>query len=163
MALAPGAKGFCHVDCKFISEEKGWACEKNIKCYDQNKYIHVALYNSGSDSTKVINIPLQEGVSINQKADPIEFTKGGKTIKDLNDAAISGGLLPNQYAITVSRDHKLSIFLKDAKGAFNIGKQISNNVGVLQSQVAELDKLKIEKAAKADKKGNKNAKSAAEE
>ena len=148
MALAPGAKGFCHVDCKFISEEKGWACEKNIKCYDQNKYIHVALYNSGSDSTKVINIPLQEGVSINQKADPIEFTKGGKTIKDLNDAAISGGLLPNQYAITVSRDHKLSIFLKDAKGAFNIGKQISNNVGVLQSQVAELDKLKIEKAAK---------------
>jgi chromosome segregation ATPase len=148
MALAPGAKGFCHVDCKYVDDKVGWQCDKDkIACYDQNQYINVALYNSGSDATKIINIPLQDGVRIDRTKSPIEFTKNGSATKDLNDGSISGGLLPSQYAITVSPDRKLNIFLKTG-GTFNTSKPLNVNVGTMRTQLADLKKITDEKAAK---------------
>ena len=105
----PGDRGFCTTKCTYKDTATGWVCDTHV-CVEEG-VLSVTVQESGA-SSRIINIPLKKGTTVNTGGALVQFTTSAGTTDDLNDIAISGGILPSDYKITVNSDRKLNIFLK---------------------------------------------------
>ena len=144
----PGDKGFCTTKCEYKDTTQGWVCDTHV-CVEE-AVLAVTVQESGS-SSRIINIPLKKGTEV-KEGSVLTFSTATKEKDDLNDVAVSGGILPPEYKITVGSDRKLNVFLKSeptkliteyideltkAKTASNsTGKSARNNAEVAKAELS---------------------------
>ena len=105
----PGDKGFCTTKCEYKDTTQGWVCETHV-CVEE-AVLAVTVQESGS-SSRIINIPLKKGTTTTAGGAILRFSTTTGDTDDLNDVAVSGGILPAAYKIMVGNDRKLNVFLK---------------------------------------------------
>jgi len=105
---AVGDQGVCTTKCIYKDSVVGWVCDTH-SCVKEAA-LSVTVQESGT-SSRIINIPLKKGTNV-LEGEVLTFSTATGEKDDLNDVAVSGGILPPEYRITVGRDRKLNIFLK---------------------------------------------------
>jgi len=77
----------------------------------EEEVLSVTVQESGT-SSRIINIPLKKGTTTTAGGAILRFSTTTGDTDDLNDVAVSGGILPAAYKIMVGNDRKLNVFLK---------------------------------------------------